>query len=80
MFRFVVRRGEIQAFLYVNAVGCNLSYSRTGKDLAGVSMRKMRGGSMRIEYLVIGAVAALVVVAGVSMLPDFIRYMKIRSM
>jgi hypothetical protein len=35
---------------------------------------------MRIEYLVIGAVAALVVVAGVSMLPDFIRYMKIRSM
>jgi Flp pilus assembly pilin Flp len=35
---------------------------------------------MRIEYLVIGAVAALVVVAGVNMLPDFIRYMKIRSM
>ena len=35
---------------------------------------------MRMEYVVIGAIAVLVVAAGVAMLPDFIRYMKIRSM
>lgn len=35
---------------------------------------------MRVEYVVIGAVALLVIAAGVSMLPDFVRYMKIRSM
>ncbi len=35
---------------------------------------------MRVGYIVIGAIAVLVVAAGVSMLPDFIRYMKIRSM
>ncbi|MGH9744667.1 MAG: DUF6893 family small protein [Candidatus Acidiferrales bacterium] len=35
---------------------------------------------MRLEYLVLGALAVLVVAAGVSMFPDFIRYMKIRSM
>jgi bacteriorhodopsin len=35
---------------------------------------------MRFEYYVIGAVALLVVAAGISILPDFVRYMKIRSM
>jgi hypothetical protein len=35
---------------------------------------------MRLEYVVIGAVAILVLAAGAFMLPDFIRYMKIRSM
>jgi hypothetical protein len=35
---------------------------------------------MRFEYIVLGAVAVLVVAAGASMLPDFIRYKKIRSM
>jgi hypothetical protein len=35
---------------------------------------------MRLEYVVIGAVAIVVLAAGVAMLPDFIRYMKIRSM
>lgn len=35
---------------------------------------------MRVGYIVIGAIAVLVVAAGVSMLPDFIRYMKIRLM
>ena len=34
---------------------------------------------MRMDYVVIGAIAVLVVAAGVAMLPDFIRYMKIRS-
>jgi len=35
---------------------------------------------MRLEYYVIGAIALIVVVAGVAMLPDVVRYMKIRSM
>jgi bacteriorhodopsin len=43
-------------------------------------MKTIRGEKMRFEYYVIGAVALLVVVAGVAMLPDFVRYMKIRSM
>jgi len=40
----------------------------------------MRGGRMRVEYVIVGAVAVLAVVAGIAMIPDFIRYMKIRSM
>jgi hypothetical protein len=43
-------------------------------------MKRIRGESMRFEYYVLGAVALIVVAAGVTMLPDFIRYMKIRSM
>jgi hypothetical protein len=35
---------------------------------------------MRVEYVIVGAVAVLAVVAGIAMIPDFIRYMKIRSM
>jgi hypothetical protein len=35
---------------------------------------------MRVEYLVIGAVAVLAIAAGISIFPDFVRYMKIRSM
>jgi hypothetical protein len=35
---------------------------------------------MRLEYYVIGAVALVVIAAGISILPDFVRYMKIRSM
>jgi|HubBroStandDraft_6_1064221.scaffolds.fasta_scaffold171704_2 hypothetical protein len=35
---------------------------------------------MRVEYIVLGAIAAIVVLAGVAVLPDFKRYMKIRSM
>jgi hypothetical protein len=42
--------------------------------------KSRRGEIMRVEYVVIGAVALLVIAAGVSMLPDFVRYMKIRSM
>ena len=35
---------------------------------------------MRAEYVVLGAIAAFAFAAGVSLFPDFIRYMKIRSM
>ena len=35
---------------------------------------------MKFEYYVLGAVAVVIVAAGVAMLPDFIRYMKIRAM
>jgi hypothetical protein len=35
---------------------------------------------MRPDYLVVGAIAIVVIVAGVSLFPDFVRYMKIRSM
>lgn len=35
---------------------------------------------MRGEYVVLGAIAAFAIVVGVSLLPDFVRYMKIRSM
>jgi hypothetical protein len=35
---------------------------------------------MRAEYVVLGAIAVFAIAAGVSLLPDFVRYMKIRSM
>ena len=35
---------------------------------------------MRAEYLLVGAIAVFAIAAGISLLPDFIRYMKIRSM
>lgn len=35
---------------------------------------------MRIEYVVLGAIGAIVVLAGVAVLPDIKRYIKIRSM
>jgi hypothetical protein len=40
----------------------------------------MRGASMRAEYLVLGAIAVFAIAVGVSIFPDFVRYMKIRSM
>jgi hypothetical protein len=40
----------------------------------------MQGGPMRAEYLVLGAIAVFAIAVGVSLLPDFVRYMKIRSM
>jgi uncharacterized protein DUF6893 len=43
-------------------------------------MRKIRGGPMRAEYVILGAIAVFAIAAGVSLFPDFIRYMKIRSM
>ena len=33
-----------------------------------------------MRYFVIGAIAVIVVVAGVSLVPDLVRYMKISSM
>jgi hypothetical protein len=35
---------------------------------------------MPVEYYVLGAIALVVIVVALSMLPDFVRYMKIRSM
>jgi hypothetical protein len=35
---------------------------------------------MRAEYVILGAITAFAIAAGVSLFPDFIRYMKIRSM
>jgi hypothetical protein len=35
---------------------------------------------MRAEYVVLGVIAVFAIAAGVSMFPDFVRYMKIRSM
>ena len=35
---------------------------------------------MRVEYLVIGAIAIVAIAAGISIFPDLVRYMKIRSM
>jgi len=40
----------------------------------------MQGGSMRGEYIVLGAIAVFAIAVGVSLLPDLVRYMKIRSM
>jgi hypothetical protein len=38
------------------------------------------GGNMHVTYIVIGVIVVLAVIAAISILPDFIRYMKIRSM
>jgi hypothetical protein len=35
---------------------------------------------MHVTYIVVGVVVLLAVIAGISMLPDLIRYMKMRSM
>jgi hypothetical protein len=35
---------------------------------------------MNVEYIVIGVIAVLAIAAAVMILPDFVRYMKIRSM
>jgi hypothetical protein len=35
---------------------------------------------MRVEYYILGAIVLIVAVAALSMLPDLVRYMKIRSM
>ena len=51
-----------------------------GYERIGTEMAKTRGKNMSFEYYVIGAIALIVVVAGAVMLPDFVRYMKIRSM
>jgi hypothetical protein len=35
---------------------------------------------VHITYIVVGVIVVLAVIAGISILPDFIRYMKMRSM
>ena len=59
---------KIQTFLYVLA-GCGKTRIRT-----------VSGGDMSIECYVLGAIALIVVIMALSMLPDLRRYMKIRSM
>ena len=39
-----------------------------------------KGDSMPVSYIVIGVVGALAIIAAVKLTPDFIRYMKMRSM
>src|ERR1700745_2007872 len=43
-------------------------------------VRKIRGGPMRAEYIIFGAITAFVSAECVSLFPDFVRYIKIRSM
>ncbi|MGA8037056.1 MAG: hypothetical protein WA823_05475 [Candidatus Acidiferrales bacterium] len=57
-------------------------------DIDGVDYRYARrrhweteeGGSMPVSYFLIGVVGVLAVIAAIKLTPDFIRYMKIRSM
>jgi len=66
-----LRRGsleKIQALLYV--------LPGRGKNRIG----SVPGGVMPIGYYVLGAIALVVIIVALSMLPDFVRYMKIRSM
>jgi hypothetical protein len=50
------------------------------RNLLEVRRQKAEGEKMKFEYYVLGAVAVVIVAAGVAMLPDLIRYMKIRAM
>jgi hypothetical protein len=43
-------------------------------------LRTQPGGLMHLIYYVLAAIAVIVIVGALSMLPDFVRYMKIRSM
>lgn len=54
--------------------------SGTFRKAGYTDMKRMQGGSMRGEYVVLGAIAAFAIAVGVSLLPDLVRYMKIRSM
>jgi hypothetical protein len=58
---------------------CTYAHSASREDRPE-HVRKIRGGAMRAEYVILGAIAAFAIAAGVSLFPDFIRYMKIRSM
>jgi hypothetical protein len=40
----------------------------------------MKGEPMHTEYYVIGAIALIAIYFGARLLPDFVRYMKMRSM
>jgi hypothetical protein len=40
----------------------------------------LQGDAMPIGYYFLGVLAALIIIAGLSMLPDLLRYIKISSM
>ena len=69
---------QIQGFSYSSSFCHSIWFNgvQAPKDNFGV----VRGGYMRVGYVVAGAIAVLVIAAGASMIPDLIRYMKIRSM
>lgn len=54
--------------------GVDYSYARRRNS------ETQEGGSMPVSYFVIGVVGVLAIIAAVKLTPDFIRYMKIRSM
>ena len=74
---------EIQASMYVRPCRFTSHFnvsSWTFRKAGSTNMKRMQGGSMRGEYIVLGAIAVFAIAVGVSLLPDFVRYMKIRSM
>ena len=75
----VIAGRKIHTFLYIFPFSPVLWFNWPGVEQV-LNMTKIRGENMRFEYFVLGAVALIVVVAGISALPDFVRYMKIRSM
>jgi uncharacterized membrane protein len=54
--------------------GADYSYARRRTS------ETQEGGAMSVSYFVIGLVGVLAVIAAIKLTPDFIRYMKIRSM
>jgi hypothetical protein len=54
--------------------GTNYSYARRRNS------QMQKGGAMPVSYFAIGVLGVLAVIAAVKLAPDFIRYMKIRSM
>jgi hypothetical protein len=66
---------KIHIFLYVTSL---VFWYDPSSAMLENSHRAMPGAHMR--YFVIGAIAVIVVVAGVSLVPDLVRYIKISSM
>ena len=54
--------------------GMDYSYARRRNS------GRRKGDSMPVSYIVIGVVGALAIIAAIKLTPDFIRYMKMRSM
>jgi hypothetical protein len=54
--------------------GTDYSYARRRNS------QMQKGGAMPVSYFAIGVLGVLAVIAAVKLAPDFIRYMKIRSM
>jgi hypothetical protein len=54
--------------------------SQTQRASPRIQTASIEGGFMRAEYYVVGGVVLLAVYFGARLLPDLVRYMKIRSM